>query len=577
MNPEDFNYFQSKVSRFISGSSSKSKFSFFGAPKITKLSGFIPKRPVPQQIIDRFRPSQSADDSIDAPKREVASLGRVALDLEIINNNLDRIRQVIEEDYKNTQQTNKKEAEEFRKRIANRGRIFGKKELGDKKSDVLGTVKKYVGSFFSGAGGAIRALAMFNLLQGILSGDPSKIIGPLIGIGMTYLPAIGAGIAGAVVKSLIGKLFGGGAGRAAGAAPAAAGAGAASRMGGVRGLAGRAALVGGGLALANSLFNNQQEQPQQRLEQLTEQQKGSVDPQNLVPIPQDDLKRFENLNKKFEAALDFLLGKQRQEGPPSQETGGGQGSGGSVGPMANPYDIPGLNVDPGSVSTIEQFRSTLKGTPMESEADAIYNTSLREGINPAFVAGLAGAESSFGSAGISVGTKNPFGILHQGFSPKSYEEATQYLARHLRNPQGPYAGKRSLQDVMNTYSPPSSNNTARHIENIMRIGSRTGGDPASLFLNLGSAGRSSSGRNLPPPAPILPSAAQLNAAARSASRNIPPPSTQGPNVTLVPMSMGDGSPQQSAASGGNSTVPSINTSYPENFLAMYSRLIYQVV
>jgi len=575
MNPEDFNYFQSRVSRFISGSNSRSKFSFFGAPKITRLSGFIPKRPIPQQIVDRFRPSQSADDSIDAPRREIASLGRVTLDLEIINNNLDRIRQVIEQDYKNTQQINKKEVEDYRKRIANRGRIFGRRELGDKKSDVLGAIKKYVGSFFSGTGGAIRALAMFNLLQGILSGDPSKIIGPLIGIGMTYLPAIGAGIAGSVVTSLVGRLFGGGR-TAATASSAAGGAGAgASRFGGMRGFAGRAALIGGGLALANSLFNTEQDQPQQRLEQLTEQQKGSVDPQNLVPIPQDDLKRFENLNRKFEAALDFLLGKKPSDGEGSPGNGGG--GGGPGGPMSDPYDIPGLNVDPGSVSTIEQFRSTLKGTPMESEADAIYNTALSEGLNPAFVAGLAGAESSFGSAGIAVGTKNPFGILHQGFSPKSYAEATQYLARHLRNPQGPYAGKRTLQDVMNTYSPPSENNTSRHIQNIMRIGSRTGGDPASLFLNLGAGGRSSSGQTLPPASPILPSAAQLNAAVRSSSRNIPVPSSQGPNVTLVPMSMGGDSPQQSAASGGNSTVPNINTTYSDNFLAMYSRLIYQVV
>jgi hypothetical protein len=35
--------------------------------------------------------------------------------------------------------------------------------------------------------------------------------------------------------------------------------------------------------------------------------------------------------------------------------------------------------------------------------------------------------------------------------------------------------------------------------------------------------------------------------------------------------------QSSAAVGNNDTVPSIDTTYPENFLALYSKLIYQIV
>jgi len=565
MNPEDFSYFQSRVTRFISGSNSGIKFGSSVTPRYTRLSSIIPGRALPQQILNK----STSGDNLDTSSGGVSALGRVTLNLEQTKNNLERIFQIIADDYKSSKEQNRKEIDEYRKRIANRGRIFGKRELGDKKSDVLGTIKKYVGSFFSGAGGAIRALAMFNLLQGLLSGDPSKIIGPLLGIGLTYIPSIIGGVIGSVIggvgKSLVGRMFGGGARAAGGVAEAGAGA---SKLGKLGKFGGKAALIGSGLALASRMFNKPQEedQQQQRLQQLTEQQKGLVAPQSLGSIPGSELRRFDNLNKKFEAALDFLLKKQKEGGTSQGRGSGGQGgNNGGGGAMANPYDIPGLNVDPGSIASKDQFRSTLKGTPMESEADSIYEMSLKEGLNPAFVAGLAGAESSFGSAGISVGTKNPFGILHQGFSPKSYAEATQYLARHLRNPQGPYAGMRTLQEVMYKYSPPTENDTPRHIQNIMRIGSRTGGDPASLFLNLGAAGRS---------APS--STPSLNAASRPAAPAAPRAAT--PNVIVLPVPVNAGGQQQtSAASPANSIVPAIDTTYPENFLALYSKLTYQIV
>jgi len=559
MNPEDFNYFQSRVSRFITGSNRRSSSGSFLSPRITRLSGIIPKRALPSQIFSR--PAASADDAIESSGRGISSLGRVTLDLEIINNNLDRIRQIIEQDYKNTQEINRKETEDFRKRVANRGRIFGRRELGDKKTDVLGAVKKYVGSFFSGTGGAIRALAMFNLLQGILSGDPSKIIGPLLGIGLTYIPAIATGIAGAVATSLVGKLFGGGNAKAA--ATAAEAAPAATKVPRMRKFGKYAALAGLAATGAALLTNTQEDDSQQqRLEQLTQEQKGLTDPQNLVPIPQDDLKRFENLNKRFEAALDFLMGKGgRQQEQQTTDSGGGGTP--PPGPLPDPYDIPNLNVTPGSVGSLDQFKNVLKGTPMESESESIYNTALSEGLNPAFVAGLAGAESSFGAAGIASGTKNPFGLL-TGYSPTSYADATRYLARRLRDPQGPYAGRTTFQEIMEKYSPPSQNNLPRHMANIMNVGARSGGDPATLFIPRGFRGTQAS---------VLPSP---SAQRQQRQQIYMPPQTVQPEFTFVPVDSGSQTPSSTVASSNDSAI-SVDTTHPENFLALYSKLIYQVV
>jgi len=518
MNPEDFNYFQSRVTRFITGSTRKSTFGSFLSPKITNLSGIIPKRSLPTQIFSK--PESSADDAIESSSRGISSLGRVTLDLEIINNNLDRIRQIIEQDYKNTQEINRKETEDYRKRVANRGRIFGKKELGDKKTDVLGAVKKYVGSFFSGTGGAIRALAMWNLMQGILSGDPSKIIGPLLGIGLTYIPAIATGVAGAIATSLAGKLFGGGGARSASTAgKVAEGAAGAGRFVGMRGLAGRAALVGGGLALANSIFNRpQQDTQQQRLEDLTQEQKGLTDPQSLVPIPQDDLKRFENLNKKFEAALDFLMGKKGQEQPQTPSGGGG---GGGAAPTQTPQNVvtTGQSIDVGGGISYYgpgfDGKKTASGEVFDQDALTAAHKTL------------------------------PFGTL---LKVTNHDNGRSVVVRV--NDRGPFVGNRQL-DLS---------------EGAMRaLGGIGTGVLNNASIEVVRASGSTQSPASPPPT-----------AAPRAQRNIPAPQRQAPNVTLVPVDSGNQTPS-SVASPSNDSAISVDTTHPENFLALYSKLIYQVV
>ncbi len=140
-----------------------------------------------------------------------------------------------------------------------------------------------------------------------------------------------------------------------------------------------------------------------------------------------------------------------------------------------------------AIPSLDRFRKVLEGTPMAAEADAIYNTSISNSVNPAFVAGLAGAESSFGTKGFAVGTKNPFGWGvypgGPGYNYKSYAEATDAVTKGLRGKTYYGSGKRSLSDVMNTYSPSSSNDTTGHMGNIRNIGGRTGGDASQVFVD----------------------------------------------------------------------------------------------
>ena len=576
MNPEDFNYFQSRVTRFISSSNRRSSSGSFLSPKITRLSGIIPKRALPSQIFSR--PTASADDAIESSGRGISSLGRVTLDLEIINNNLDRIRQIIEQDYKNTQETNRKETEDFRKRVANRGRIFGKRELGDKKSDLLGAVKKYVGSFFSGTGGAIRALAMWNLMQGILSGDPKKIIGPLLGIGLTYIPGIVGNIVSGAAGLLVGRMFGGGAVKGAeqigtrGLVRGAEGAAELGRFGKFARIAKPAALLGGGIYLGSKLFGggDAQNTQQQRLEQLTQEQKSSTDPQSLVPVPQDDLKRFENLNKRFEAAIDFLMGKKG--GTQGQQ----QGPGGTT-PPPPPPGPTGLMIqdDQQALSelgvTQEQFNAYKQG--VADIEGARYNQM--GGAGGRFAGRYQMGSGEIASAAAIMGLQNPSRdefLNNPELQEKIYMGRTILMNRRMMQLSDQYRSIKSNQERLAVLAGAQlgEGNLTDY------LAGKTVADSAGVEIQrwINSAksrlAQASSGTFTPPPAPVLPSP--------SASRrtSLPTPPRQKQQFNFVPVDSGNQTPS-SVATPSNHSAISVDTTHPENFLALYSKLIYQVV
>lgn len=143
------------------------------------------------------------------------------------------------------------------------------------------------------------------------------------------------------------------------------------------------------------------------------------------------------------------------------------------------------------IPTLAGFRRGLQGTPMYGEADAIYNTALKNGVNPAFVAGLAGAESSFGKAGYARGTKNPYGYgvyLNKRYG--SYAQATDAMTKSLSGSLYKGAGLRRIQDIINKYTPTSDgNDPVGHVRNIKNLGGRTGGNAGEVFVDASGAAR----------------------------------------------------------------------------------------
>ena len=308
--------------------------------------------------------------------------------------------------------------------------------------------------------------------------------------------------------------------------------------------------------------------------------------QSQTEISGSVLDKFNSVLERFDKALDSLLKGKPGTGAGASKSssaagtsGGGGGGGGGAGPMPDPYDIPNLNVTPGSVPTLENFKKVLKGTPMEAESEQVYKMALSEGLNPAFVAGLAGAESSFGSKGKAVGRNNPFNYgVYANQTYGSYAESVRGLARALRDPKGYYygEGRTNLPSLLEKYAPSSDgNNNLVEMRNIMNIGKEAGGDANAIFIPRGFKGTV---------APILPSAVQPTQQPRSALAA--PGKTGQPQVSFV--NLGGETQAQAGPSGSGiiappappqngPTAPPGVAFNPDNFLVLYSRMVYNIV
>ncbi len=143
------------------------------------------------------------------------------------------------------------------------------------------------------------------------------------------------------------------------------------------------------------------------------------------------------------------------------------------------------------IPSLAQFKKGLAGTPMAGEAAGIYNAALKNNVNPAFVAGLAGAESSFGTAGYARGTHNPYGYgVHQGLRYGNYTQATDAMTRSLSGSLYRGAGITDINGIINKYTPTSDgNDPTAHVAHIKALGSRTGGDASQVFVDGSGAAR----------------------------------------------------------------------------------------
>lgn len=162
-------------------------------------------------------------------------------------------------------------------------------------------------------------------------------------------------------------------------------------------------------------------------------------------------------------------------------------------------------ITPGAVPTLAQWKAAVKGSIFEPVAEEVYNTALNEGINPAFIWGLSGAEQSHQP----FLKNNPWNYgVNSNMTFPSLAEGVKVIARAIRDPQGYYVGQghTTLPGIIGVYTPHGvqGNNTPQHIKNIINIGIETNGDPSTVLLPLNYK----PGNQVSPSSSLLPSIVQ---------------------------------------------------------------------
>lgn len=536
--------------------SSKSRFGF-GPGTVRTMSGIVPKRSIPDELVSKIsQPSATQEEeSVSSPSRKVvSSLGRLTLDLVYINNNLDTIKEIIADDYETARQTNKKEIEDYRKRIANRQRKLPKKDLGDDKQGLKDIIKPFIGSFFSGVGGAIRALAAFNLMEALLNGDYMQVFKSLMGIGITFIPQIGTMIAGAVLKSLL-KGFGrnmmrGGGGRTPMGRP--------GRMVGSPGIGKFGAMMAlgtGALALGSAFASSQDTggDNQTRLEELTAEQKGLTD-KGLVSITQSDLKKFQELNNKFEKSLDILLEKSGKspkndmtDKTPENLVPGRAPMTGDIGQVTSAVEDPNVKAFLDTLANVESG-----GRYDVSVGGATFSDMSRhpEMYNPELGSDAAGRYQFISTTFKPIAQR--LGLTD--FSPRSQDlAAVQYLKDLGVLDEIMTGDKEKIEDVIRRLR-------GSKWTGLKRYGS---GQGFEFFQKRKQVyGTQSS---------VAPTPSKRNADEVSAT-----PSSRGVLVTLAPTPMGSESPG-SANNNGSSGNDSVNPNNPEDTVGMLYRTQWNIM
>jgi hypothetical protein len=305
------------------------------------------------------------------------------------------------------------------------------------------------------------------------------------------------------------------------------------------------------------LFNKggAEDQNQNRLEELTQQQKSLVEPGNILSVPQDDLRKFQALNEKFEKALDFLLAKQKETSiqkpsnsrPPSST------------PPGTTVPISG-NAAPEMKSLMDLISSPESGGNYE----AMYPSTTLPGATDMTISEVA--RKATGPVG-------------------RYQQKPQYLVERARAV--------GLDPDRDKFSPENQDKITRgHIINVLggnesAIVEELKKNPSAVkarleesqFTGLQKYGSEFNelfkGKMQQYNSISTPQQPQVTVP-RRAEPNIPP-QTSNPTFLPIPTPPKKSSQPTSTSSESNDIVPVISTGYSENIFTMHSKISYQIV
>jgi hypothetical protein len=335
-------------------------------------------------------------------------------------------------------------------------------------------------------------------------------------------------------------------------------------------------------------------------------------------IPGDTVDRFSSIVDKFANAISKLFENTKQKPKQQQSSGSSGGGERKSGSPASPGG-PVVSSAPGE-SNLAAFISTLESSQLQDQADVMQSMTNRAGQNYSGYGGLFGqltAPNQYSPLSAAIhGTTDPkaqtkYGPVADKLG-KTPQERIANLQQIISKPDalsqlqtlfgaGNASAAKSLIDDFYSGGP-LSKESARFIQGRTDFGASSGvggalgsGQIKRNSNTFGAANASkgaSSLMGIVPSASVLPSPAQVAAAPTStqarqqiAQQVSQPPAAQQPVV--MPINLGGGGQQQSGggSSGGGGggsqgsgpSVPFLPAGNPDNFLVLYSRMVYNIV
>ena len=336
-------------------------------------------------------------------------------------------------------------------------------------------------------------------------------------------------------------------------------------------------------------------------------------------IPGDTIDRFSSIVDKFANAISKLFESGKTK--PKQQTPGSSGGGGEKKPpgKTKPPGGPVVSSAPGE-SNLAAFISTLESSQLQDQADVMQSMTNRAGQNYSGYGGLFGqltAPNQYSPLSAAIhGTTDPDAQAKYGPVAaklgKTPQERIANLQQIISKPDalsqlqtlfgaGNASAAKSLIDDFYAGGP-LSKESARFIQGRTDFGARSGvggalgaGQIKRNSNTFGAANASkgaSSLMGIVPSASVLPSPAQVATAPTStqarqqiAQQVSQPPAAQQPVV--MPINLGGGGQQQTGGGGGMSgpppsqgsgpSVPFLPAANTDNFLVLYSRMVYNIV
>ena len=365
--------------------------------------------------------------------------------------------------------------------------------------------------------------------------------------------------------------------------------------------AGALGLGAAGAAATNALLGSDAIQP------------GSPAPE----IPGNLLDGLTAVIDRFSKAIDSLV-KGSSGKKTSGSSGGGGGSAGNIKkPEATPDGTPGAGSVVSSAPGDEKlgaFVASMEAGSPENAADAMQ-VMLNRAASGKYGKGLPGVLSGFDqfspiSAAIygdseDKDAKAKYGPIAAKLPGKTPQEKFKYLqseaskpdglnrlqqifgggsasvaATVLNDPKYLAASRKNVKNAQNFYGGPKANASD--------IQFRPGGNNFYNFTGpVGTLGTQPTGTT--PSAQAVQAQAAPSAQAQVAQRvsTVSQPAQTQPQVNYLPINMGGGQQPQQSGGGGLSvpspvqqsgpTVPSLSATNPDNFLVLYSRMVYNIV